>query len=279
MARSTLPERASLDFLKKLAKERLRELRAQNPAAKLTAAQLALAREYGFSSWRELKAEIDRRQGSKVDAVFDACLAGDAAALRPLLDANPGLAHARRKGSSALHAAVISAECVRLLLARGADPNARDDGDNASPLHFAAARAASTSCASCSVPAPTFTAAATPTGATSSAGRSAAARASTLPWWTSSWSEEPGTHLLGDRRRRPGSGEEHRRRGSCGTEAPPLALRAGAESSPLRPRIAQRHRPQDAAVRHGAPAPRAGRRHRGHRRHGPHAARRRHARG
>ncbi len=140
MARSTLPERASLDFLKKLAKERLRELRAQNPAAKLTAAQLALAREYGFSSWRELKAEIDRRQGSKVDAVFDACLAGDAAALRPLLDADPGLAHARRKGSSALHAAVISAECVHLLLARGADPNARDDGDNASPLHFAAAR-------------------------------------------------------------------------------------------------------------------------------------------
>ena len=54
-----LPERASSEYLKKLAKERLAVLRTRNPAAKLADAQLAIAREYGFSSWRALKAEMD----------------------------------------------------------------------------------------------------------------------------------------------------------------------------------------------------------------------------
>jgi len=57
----SLPERASYEFLKKLAKERLAVLRAADPTARLSSAQLAIAREYGFSSWRALKAEIDRR--------------------------------------------------------------------------------------------------------------------------------------------------------------------------------------------------------------------------
>jgi hypothetical protein len=54
-----LPEHASFEYLKKLAKERLALLRARNPATKPAAAQLAIAREYGFSSWRALKAEMD----------------------------------------------------------------------------------------------------------------------------------------------------------------------------------------------------------------------------
>jgi hypothetical protein len=58
-----LPERASFEYLKKLAKNRLDELRQLDPDAKLAAAQLAAAREHGFSSWRALKAEIDRRVG------------------------------------------------------------------------------------------------------------------------------------------------------------------------------------------------------------------------
>jgi len=41
-------------------------------------------------------------------------------------------------GTTGLHAAVNHPEAVRLLLGRGADPNARDEGDNALPLHFAA---------------------------------------------------------------------------------------------------------------------------------------------
>ena len=45
MSTSKLPERASLEYLKKLAKERLREMRKSDPHAKLAAALLAVARE------------------------------------------------------------------------------------------------------------------------------------------------------------------------------------------------------------------------------------------
>ena len=62
MSKSELPERASLEYLKKRAKERLLELRREDPRAQLAAAQLAIARDYGFPSWRALKAEIDRRR-------------------------------------------------------------------------------------------------------------------------------------------------------------------------------------------------------------------------
>jgi ankyrin repeat protein len=141
MAKAELPERASLEYLKKLAKKRLRELRRERPEAKLSAAQLAVARDHGFPSWRELKAEVDRRRASKFPAVFAACSSGDAGALRALLDADPELANARHPhGFVPLHAAVAHPECVRLLLERGADPGARDAGDSASPLHFAAAK-------------------------------------------------------------------------------------------------------------------------------------------
>ena len=51
MSNSKLPERASLEYLKKLAKERLQELRRGDPRAKLAAALLDVAREHGFSSW------------------------------------------------------------------------------------------------------------------------------------------------------------------------------------------------------------------------------------
>src|SRR5204862_8339451 len=43
-------------------------------------------------------------------------------------------------GGAALHVAVDSAVAMRLLLERGADPNTRDAGDNATALHVAAAR-------------------------------------------------------------------------------------------------------------------------------------------
>jgi ankyrin repeat protein len=77
---------------------------------------------------------------SALTAYFDACAAGDAAALAGLLTAEPGLASARTsEGSTGLHLAVRHPGAVRVLLERGADPNARDAGDNATPLHFAAA--------------------------------------------------------------------------------------------------------------------------------------------
>jgi ankyrin repeat protein/uncharacterized glyoxalase superfamily protein PhnB len=140
MSHAQLPEQPSLDYLKKLAKERLRELRRERPAVQLATAQLAVARDFGFASWRALKAEVDRRRAPALTAFFAACQAGDAAALRALLAPAPALARERDgEGSTGLHAAIAHPECVRLLLAHGADPNARDRGDNAYALHFAAA--------------------------------------------------------------------------------------------------------------------------------------------
>jgi ankyrin repeat protein len=142
-----LPERASFEYLKKLAKDRLDELRRVNPNAKLAAAQLGVAREYGFSSWRALKAEIDRRHGGGAAAFLEACEKGDLGILGDLLAKDPTLVRTEKVdadygGWTGLHTAAQAGrvEVVRLLLARGADPNAREAGDNTYPLHWAAAR-------------------------------------------------------------------------------------------------------------------------------------------
>ena len=55
-----LPDRPSLEYLKKLAKDRLQELRGADRSVRLAQAQLAVAREHGFPSWRALRAEVDR---------------------------------------------------------------------------------------------------------------------------------------------------------------------------------------------------------------------------
>ncbi len=60
-----LPPRPSLEHLKNEAKQRLKRLRAGDPHAKLAAAQLVVARQYGFSSWRPLKAHVDKRAVEK----------------------------------------------------------------------------------------------------------------------------------------------------------------------------------------------------------------------
>jgi len=70
---SGLPDRPDLDQLRRQARELLRaaadgephaadRLRAVSPRVTLSAAQLALAREYGFQSWTALKAEVARRR-------------------------------------------------------------------------------------------------------------------------------------------------------------------------------------------------------------------------
>src|SRR5437588_36266 len=146
MSDSRLPERASLEYLKKLAKDRLLELRRADPQAKLAAAQLAVAREHGFSSWRALKADLEQRQTGDVSRFFEACASGDAEALRGLLASDPGLVRltnpaAPHAGWTGLHAAAGRGhtDAVLLLLQHGADPNAREDGDNTYPLHWATA--------------------------------------------------------------------------------------------------------------------------------------------
>lgn len=140
MPSSKLPERASLEYLKKLAKDRLWDLRRADPRAKLATALLAVARDHGFPSWRALKAEIEQRRAKSSARFFEACAQGDTEALHGLLANDPDLAHARNAGTTGLHAAATRGhvDAVRLLLQHGADPNARDAGDNACPLHFAA---------------------------------------------------------------------------------------------------------------------------------------------
>jgi ankyrin repeat protein len=146
MSNAQLPERASLEYLKKLAKDRLRELRRTDPRVKLATALLAVAREHGFSSWRALKAEVEQRQKTTLALFFEACAKGDVAVLRGLLGGEPSLARvsnpdARHQGWTGLHSAAqaASAETVRLLLEHGADPHAREAGDNTYPLHWAVA--------------------------------------------------------------------------------------------------------------------------------------------
>ncbi|HUI96489.1 MAG TPA: ankyrin repeat domain-containing protein [Xanthobacteraceae bacterium] len=135
-----LPPHPDIHWLKKAAKERLAALRVHVSETKLHQAQLAVARDYGFASWRALKVHVDARS---VDGrIVAATAGGDARALAELLDAHP------RKiaitGSSwnrpLLHIAAANGhlDCVNLLLRPGADVNARDRNDNATALHWAA---------------------------------------------------------------------------------------------------------------------------------------------
>lgn len=61
-----LPVRANLEHLRNEAKQRLNALREGDPAARLNDAQLLVAREYGFPSWRRLKAAVDDRERDRV---------------------------------------------------------------------------------------------------------------------------------------------------------------------------------------------------------------------
>ena len=55
-----LPAAPSLEQLRKQAKELVRERRAGGEPLRLSDAQRALAREYGFASWPRLKAYVER---------------------------------------------------------------------------------------------------------------------------------------------------------------------------------------------------------------------------
>jgi len=60
-----LPERANLEHLKKEAKQRLKAMRLDNPGVTLSAVQLTVTREYGFSSWRSLIAYVKSQSDKK----------------------------------------------------------------------------------------------------------------------------------------------------------------------------------------------------------------------
>ena len=139
----SLPDNPNLDWLRKEAKRRLEELRRENPDAQLADAQFELAKEYGFASWRALKAHVD---SLTVDGqLFDAAEKGDVARLSQLLDEQPGKLTARKPpyAWTLLHAAAHNGRLaiVELLLKRGLDVNSREKGDNTYAMHWAAAAA------------------------------------------------------------------------------------------------------------------------------------------
>src|SRR5262249_18440096 len=78
-----LPARASLEHLRNEAKQRLKAMRLQDPAARLTDVQLLIARQYGFASWRQLKAAVDERTRQRV---FTAAREGDLDTVRRALE-------------------------------------------------------------------------------------------------------------------------------------------------------------------------------------------------
>jgi hypothetical protein len=94
MSKSRLPQRASLEFPRKLAKDHLHSLQKRDPAATLATARLAVAREHGYRSWRELKPVVDARDKSDATLFVKACAAGDIETVRAMLTINAALAYA-----------------------------------------------------------------------------------------------------------------------------------------------------------------------------------------
>jgi ankyrin repeat protein len=137
-----LSEKPNLEWLRKQAKYRLRDLRTQFPKAQLAHAQFDLAKDFGFSSWRDLKAHVD---ALTVDGrMIVAAKNGDAKTLAALLDAHPDRMRLSVPPYDAtlLHAGARHLDVVDLLLRRGFDPNAREKGDNTYAMHWAAAAGA-----------------------------------------------------------------------------------------------------------------------------------------
>ena len=99
-----LPDRPDLDQLRRQARELLRaadngepravaSLRAVSDRVTLSAAQLAMAREYGYRSWAALKAGVERRPAGQpffVTLVSEDSGAGRAAAGASVRDARTG---------------------------------------------------------------------------------------------------------------------------------------------------------------------------------------------
>jgi uncharacterized glyoxalase superfamily protein PhnB len=135
-----LPPQPHIDWLKKTAKERLAGLRTRDASAKLHQAQLAVANDYGFPSWRALKARVDALSldGQIIAAAKD----GRADELDRLLALNPQkiTVTGSQWNRPLLHIAAAEGhlDCVNVLLRRGFDIATRDKFDNATALHWAA---------------------------------------------------------------------------------------------------------------------------------------------
>jgi ankyrin repeat protein len=142
-----LPARPSLEWLKKTAKQQLQQLRAQSPGSRLADAQLQLARRYGFSSWRALKAHVEQFPSSahtcddeRVATFLRDVGAGRVEAIEATLAASPAIVNAIGPHPywggrpQALHVSIETGrrDVFDLLLDAGADV----DGNNAFYDHW-----------------------------------------------------------------------------------------------------------------------------------------------
>lgn len=118
-----LPDRPSLEYLRKIAKRRKR-----TTGLALSVVQQQIAREYGFATWSALVHHIE---GLDLDAVDRALTNADAEAVEALLRDDPGLATAPVDGlppvlyllRRAKAPGTVVRACASLLLAAGADPD------------------------------------------------------------------------------------------------------------------------------------------------------------
>lgn len=142
-----LPDRPSLEQLRKQAKEHLETLRAADGSANLATAQYELARAYGFDNWPALLHHIesirpprpmlqpaelqsDRKllwsagRGSDVWALFQACAAGNLPAVARLIAGDPSLARAHYQYRKPLYFAVREnrVDVARFLLEHDSNP-------------------------------------------------------------------------------------------------------------------------------------------------------------
>jgi Ankyrin repeat len=142
-----LPPNPNLDKQRKLAKalardywrgkpeaiERVRALHPRSPAPEnfvLSDAQLVIARGYGFSGWPHMKRKIESLTESPAELFKAAVEAGDVDHVRQLLQSHPDLVSKINEPmfgfkSPAVHVARTNLGLLDLLLAHGADLNAR----------------------------------------------------------------------------------------------------------------------------------------------------------
>ncbi len=147
-----LPAKPNLDKQKKLAKALMRDYcrGSKSAAAKVDAlhpkppapgdfalsdAQLVIAHGYGFASWPKLKRKIESLTRTPVDLFVDAVRAGDVETVQRLIDKHPKVAAKVNAplfdfGRRAVHAARENLAMLDLLLARGADINAKSDWEH-----------------------------------------------------------------------------------------------------------------------------------------------------
>ncbi|HEX4020009.1 MAG TPA: ankyrin repeat domain-containing protein [Acidobacteriaceae bacterium] len=127
-----LPEKPSLEHLRKQARDLLRTTQQ----GKLADAQRALANEYGFPRWADLKAHVQALSRTPAEALKAAVCNNDAARVRQLLQQHPDL---RAKiddplpdygfGQNALYAAVQRSDraTIEVLLRDGANIRKRSE--------------------------------------------------------------------------------------------------------------------------------------------------------